>query len=505
MFNKVLLVTLALTIPVVGCAGSETSDLDKDNGKVQKETFAASPKLTSGDANPLSDFKYTADPTAVVYEGRVYVYGTNDNQQFERVGEDGKNTYEHIRSLVMFSSDDMVNWTYHGTIEVGSISQWTQASWAPSITSRKEEDGKTHFYLYYSNSGNGVGVLTATSPVGPWTDPLGKNVVDRSTQGLGDCAAPFDPGVVIDDQGIGWLSFGGGDKNKSGTDYMPGNARIVRLSKDMTGLDSEIVELNAPYHFEANELDFINGTWIYTYNTNWKDRTEWPYTDIPKPTACSMCYMTSKTPLDKNSWVFRDNYFKNPGDYGMSYSNNHTHLCKFKGEYYLFYHALCLQDSRDIKGGFRSICVDKVRVDEESLKYYMGEGTTKGVSQVQPLNPFITQQAETVAATLGIEFQATDIPGNMVALGSKEGQCIMVRKAEFATAPTGFDARVKGKGKIEVRLDNPEGTVIASIDFDNKDWKIASAKVQKNVNGLHNLCFVFGKGNFEFDEWKFIK
>lgn len=39
--------------------------------------------------------------------------------------------------------------------------------------------------------------LTTTSPVGPWTDPLGKNIVDRSTPELGDCAAPFIMFFVI--------------------------------------------------------------------------------------------------------------------------------------------------------------------------------------------------------------------------------------------------------------------------------------------------------------------
>ena len=52
------------------------------------------------------------------YEGRLYVYGTNDHQQYTTVGKSGKNTYEHIKSLVCFSTEDMVNWTYHGEINV---------------------------------------------------------------------------------------------------------------------------------------------------------------------------------------------------------------------------------------------------------------------------------------------------------------------------------------------------------------------------------------------------
>lgn len=90
----------------------------------------------------------------------------------------------------MLSTDDMVNWTYHGLIDVKALSPWGIASWAPSIVSRVESDGKTY----------------AGEPVHPR---------------ISHCRAPFDPGAVIDDEGTGWLSFGGGGKREVGTDYMP--------------------------------------------------------------------------------------------------------------------------------------------------------------------------------------------------------------------------------------------------------------------------------------------
>ena len=281
--NTMRKVALLLGALFFASAGGKLPAQEKLSTKLN---FQESPKFTTGHNNPLLDFMFVADPTAVEYDGRLYVYGTNDTQQLDSVGPEGKNGYQHIHSLAMLSTDDMVNWTYHGLIDVKSLSPWGMASWAPSIVSRKESDGKTHFYLYYSNSGTGVGMLTATSPVGPWSDPLGHMIVDSKTPGLGHCPAPFDPGAVIDDEGIGWLSFGGGGKGDHGTDYLPGVARIVRLGKDMKSLDSQIVEIEAPYHFEANELNYWNGTWIYTYNTDWQERPVWPYEGIEKPTRC---------------------------------------------------------------------------------------------------------------------------------------------------------------------------------------------------------------------------
>ena len=153
--------------------------------------------------NPLLDHHFTADPTAVVYKGRLYVYGTNDHQQYENPNAENKNTYEKIKTLTIMSTADMVNWTYHGEIPVSTIAPWIINSWAPSIVSRKEGDGKTHFYLYFSNSGCGTAVLTATDPIGPWTSPLSKSLVDQQSTNTKKCKVPFDPGAAIAPDGTG--------------------------------------------------------------------------------------------------------------------------------------------------------------------------------------------------------------------------------------------------------------------------------------------------------------
>ena len=56
--------------------------------------------------NPISGNIFCADPTAVEFEGRLYVYGTNDHEQYLNAE---KNTYEKIKSLVCFSTEDMVD------------------------------------------------------------------------------------------------------------------------------------------------------------------------------------------------------------------------------------------------------------------------------------------------------------------------------------------------------------------------------------------------------------
>ncbi len=379
--------------------------------------------------NPISSDFFCADPTAVEYNGRLYLYGTNDHQQFEVAGPDVDNTYEAIKSMVVLSTDDMVNWVYHGEINIGEIAPWIMSSWAPTITSRVEADGKTHFYLYFSNNGLGTGVITSTDPVGPWSDPLGKPLISSDTPGLTDCPNPFDPGVVIDDNGIGWLSFGAG-KASNGTDAMPGSVRIVQLGEDMLSFASDFKQIPAPYNFEASELNYINGTYVYTYNIDWSTHEEWSY-DCPVPSSCSMVYMTTKTPLDPDSWEMRGECFMNPGTAGLDYCNNHTHMHKFKGKWYMFYHTLELKKGMGIKGAYRSLAVEEINVDESTVTIEKTGATNQGASSIVNVDPYTVNTAAELNGTANTTYDLSD-QHNPIVVSGGEGSWISVRDVEFS-------------------------------------------------------------------------
>lgn len=450
-----------------------------------------SPKLKNGHGNPILDFHFSADPTAVEYDGRLYVYATNDHQQYDSVGQNGKNTYERIKSLVMFSTGDMVNWTYHGLIDVADIAPWIIASWAPSVVKRDEGDGKTRFYLYFSNSGFGTGVLTSESPVGPWTSPLDKSLVDANTPGLGNCKVPFDPGAVVDLDGVGWLTVGAG------------SSRIMRLGDDMTSIGSEIKEIRAPKHFEANELNYINGTYVYTYNNDWQERNDWAE-NAEVPTRCSMSYMVSRTPLEPDSWKYCHHYLKNPGDCGFDASNNHTHLHKFRGRWYIFYHNLSLQSSFNTNGGFRNVCVDEIAVDEDNIDIKLAEQTVEGPAQIESMNPFDVIQAETTFATHGVKFEETPCAGDMVVVPDKEFALTMVKGVRFTKEPVRCQVMASGKGRIEVRKDSADGELLAAVDVDAVSSTLHISDVTGCAgNELCDLYFVLTGRDLRFDRWQF--
>ncbi len=493
------------------------------------QSIAKSYKAAS-QGNPISPCVFCADPTALEFDGRVYVYGSNDHQQFIANGKKDSNGYGAIKSLVVFSSDDMVNWTFHGTIDVGKIcSSWGwrfAASWAPSVTWRVNDQGENEFFLYFANSGGSVGMLKANSPLGPWKSPLSKPLIDSSTPGVSPCNWIFDPGVVIDDEGTGWIAFGGGDPNNQGTKLMPGNSRIAKLKKSMTALDGKAVNLPAPYLFEASELNMMNGKYVYTYNTSWSDRDDWNSYEkrgsAPAPSTCSMCYMVTDNPLDPDAWVYKGEYVPNPGNFGFGWGNNHTHLQKFAGNYYLFYHSMLLEQNMNTgASGFRSIGVEKVTVQEDKQLIGKVTMTSNGPQPVRNMDPYSLQQAETMSTAGGVSYEdftnvtkvsrysnlGNDASSNLQ-VNMKAGAWTMLRKVDFGTegAQT-FTLKASGSGTLEIRLQRENAKPAVTLQFNSTSIQDHTFAVDPSVfKGVKTVYFIFTEAsNVKFDAWRFNK
>ncbi len=461
-----------------------------------------------GNGNPLSAITYCADPTAIEYDGRLYVYGTNDQESFDRRGSGTDINYSDIRTLVVFSTDDMVNWTHHGTIDMASVcGSWMYASWAPSIMARTEADGLRHFYMYFSNAGS-VGVVTATSPLGPWTAPLNHALINSATPGVGLCSTPFDPGACLDGDSVGWLAFGGGSVNAEGTKLHPGNARLVRLGSDLISLDGDILAIDAPYHFEANELNWIGGQLVYTYNTHWSSGENWSDygSTLTAPSNCSMCYMTTTTPTDASSWTYEGEYFKNPGTFGLGWGNNHTHLQEYQGKYYFFYHTQDLQNQLGQSGGYRSIAVNQATVTTSAHRISSVTANRTGVTQLRKLNPYVEQQAEMMATGGGVHVTSYGAQGNTILDALQEGDWTEVRGVNFSAQKGGATQcrlRVRGTGSVSLYLDGTTGTPVGTIEFETTEFSDVEGTLSKKLTGAHDLYFVFHGSDWDFDAWQF--
>ena len=454
--------------------------------------LATSPKLPTY-GNPLSADHFMADPTAIEYNGRLYVYATNDQQEFDYSGGIMGNTYGKITQLVCLSTADMVNWTNHGIIDVKSIAPWIYTSWAPSVVSREEADGKTHFYLYFTNSATGIGVLTATSPTGPWSDPLGKALIDSKTAGLGTISQIIDPGVAINAEGTeAYLTFGGGDV--VGTDLQPGNARIVKLGDDMISLACDIKTISAPCHFEANELNYIGSKWVYTYCTRWSIASNWSSFSktVSAPTACSMVYLTATDPLEDN-WSYKGEVLPNPGRLNFPYGNNHSHLQKFGNNYYLFYHSQWLERQLGFSGGYRNLHMNRVTVAEGSPR----------IAGLTATNASLTGVSQLTAARIN---PYEEQPGAMSAITTPDWW--LVRGVNFAAdnnTAQSLILKVKGTGTLQVSLSSLEDEPIATADFSTTDEQTIAVPLTAPQDAFQQyLYFVWTKNtDAQVLSWQF--
>ena len=495
------------------------------------QTLATDYKGTSN-ANPISAAVFCADPTAIDYNGRLYVYGTNDHQQYIVNKKTGSNGYGNIKSLVVFSTDDMVNWTFHGTIDVGKVCSWAGQSWAPSAVWRTTSAGKDEFFVYFANGGGSVGVMKSTkSPVGPFTSPNSQPMIRHGMAGVDPCNWLFDPGAVIDSTGQGWIGFGGGDPQSSGSKLWPGNSRIAKLKPSMTAIDGSAVNMPAPYLFEASELNIIGGRFVYTYNTSWSDRNDWSKFEKrngqPAPSSCSMCYMVSDNPLDPNSWEYRGEYVPNEGNFGMGWGNNHTHLHKFQGKYYLFYHSTVLEsamkDGKAMDGGasgYRSIGVNVATVNESKQTINKMTLNKTGVTAIKNLDPYQLQEAETMATCGGFTYEDfSNITKNtgISSLGNdasralqlklKAGAWTQLRKVDFGTEGAGsFMLRAKGTGTVEIRLGTKTAKPAASLDFTSTAYQDFNIPVDPAVfKGVKTVFLVCTAATTAYiDAWQFM-
>ena len=71
----------------------------------------------------------------------------------------------------------------------------------PSVCPRMAESCGADENTGVIEIGAGIGVLTADSPEGPYTDPIGKALINKSTSGFSDVEWLFDPAVLVDDDG----------------------------------------------------------------------------------------------------------------------------------------------------------------------------------------------------------------------------------------------------------------------------------------------------------------
>ncbi len=472
-------------------------------GVVKSAEESDAPDLTAGliktkVGNPVVTSRLTADPYAMEYNGRVYVYGTNDSQQYF-LTPNADNNYAKINTLNCYSSADMVNWTDHGQIAVAGskgAAKWAGNSWAPAAT-HKTINGKEKFFLYFANSANSIGVLVADSPTGPWTDPIGKALIDRETPGcaIEDVPWLFDPAVLVDDDGTGYLYFGGiGDTADKEDSFIanPKCARVIQLGDDMVSTVGEAQVIDAPYMFEDSGINKIGDKYYYSYCTNW--------TSIQgrEVGTAHIGLMVSDDPMSGFEYV--GTVLKNPGSYFGSYGNNHHCFIEFKDKVYAFYHTKKDTTAIGTKADYRTTYVNELDLGENG-DFTNKDGsvadtkmTVAGVSSIGTLNPFETVEAETFSMASGVGTIQNTLTSSY-AIWNAANQSLFNAEIGSYIGVSNVDFGSEGASKVMLKM---SGT-------DSEDYQEYPTELLKTVTGEHTIYFVFEKENVWLDSWKFDK
>ncbi len=454
-------------------------------------TPAASYKK-SGENNPLYTQRFGADPGVMEYNGRVYVYTTNDVVEYDSNGQIVENTYGQIDKINCISSDDMVNWTDHGIINVAGangIAKWATNSWAP-CAAHKTINGKEKFFLYFCNGGNGVSVLTADSPTGPWTDPLGHGLITRNVPNCANVLWLFDPAVFVDDDGTGYLCFGGGVPD--GKTANPQTARIVQLGDDMISIVGTPQMIDAPYLFEDSGINKIGDKYYYTYCSNWNTSG-----NAYGLSTAGIQYMVSDNPM--GPYTYGGELFKNQSNFFGLGGNNHHSIVELNGQLYLFYHTRQVEAAMGITGNYRCPQVDKITMN--GTNFNAVTGTMAGIPQLKKVNPYATVQAETMSNQAGINVRES---GNTIVTDIQSGDWIQVSGVDFSkgTKTLTIHASSKNGGAVKICTDSTKGKVLGYAEIPAGSTMTDITVPVENVSGTKDVFFIFS-GELEMDSWVF--
>ena len=321
---------------------------------------------------PLITSTYTADPSAHVFNGRIYIYPSHDRETDIQFNDNG-DQYDMADYRVFSVPSVPGPVTDHGVVLRTEDVPWVgKQLWAPDAAAK---DGK--YYLYFpARDKQGIfriGVAEGDRPEGPFTpdpEPI------RGSHSI-------DPAVFVDDtDGEAYMYFGGlwggqlqcyqggtddacfdaswqGPREVGGQGVAAQGPRAARMTQDMHQFDGPVRELTilapetgAPIEGDDHDRRFFEAAWMHKHNGRY-------YFSYSTGDTHFLCYAVGDSPLG-------------PFTYGgkilepvLGWTTHHS-IVEFEGRTYLFYHDC------ELSGG-----VDHLRSVKAKEIFYDDEGRIK--------------------------------------------------------------------------------------------------------------------------------
>ncbi len=395
--------------------------------------------------NPVIRNQFSADPTARVFNNKVYLYPSHDIKP--PVGQ--RQDWFCMEDYHVFSSENLIDWTDHGMIVTQNKVPWVRPNsysmWAPDCVYR---NGKYYFYFPSSpNAGGGfaVGVAIADSPEGPFIpepEPI------KGINGI-------DPCVLLASDGNAYIFWGNGrcaklkDNMKELADDNPkstvkfGNREMEMIGANcLEGLPNRQAE--GPFAFE------YNGNYYLTY----------PYV---RENTEVLGYAMSKNPMGP---------YEYKGLIMAEHANgcwtNHHSIINYKGQWYLFYHHNDFSPSDDKR---RSVCIEKL--------FFNADGTIK---EVKPTMRGVGINNATEKIEIDRYSEASsDVTTQLIdtintfrsyqAALPKKGSWLRYNDVDFSSLTSDsyviISVKASGNTAFSIREKSATGKVIAKVSLDN--------------------------------------
>jgi hypothetical protein len=419
--------------------------------------------------NPIIRNQFSADPSARVFNGKVYLFPSHD---IPAPKEFARKDWFCMQDYHVFSSSNLTDWTDHGVIISQTKVNWVDSTsfsmWAPDCIAR---NGKYYFYFPAnargsSGRGFGIGVAVADNPTGPYTpqpEPI-KNI-----HGIDPC--PF-----IDKDGQAYIY------------YSMGNLFVAKLKENMLELaaDPHVVGdlpkdglKEGPYLFERNGIYYMT----YPHVQNKIERLEYAMSNNPMGPFKVTGVIMDESPT--GCWT------------------NHQSVVEFNNQWYLFYHHNDFSPKFDKN---RSVRVDSL--------FFNGDGTIKkviptlrGVGLTDATKEIQVDRYSSISgnsAEIAFLDSLNTFKGWKTILGTKNAW-VQYNSVDFGDRKfksVGINAMSKEGGTLQLFLDKADGPLLAEIKIPKgTGWNIVNTRMLKFQKGIHNLVVLLKDNNPVEVDW----
>jgi len=281
--------------------------------------------------NPIITDRYTADPAAMVYQQKVYLYAGHDEAPA------GQERYV-MNEWLVYSSTNMKDWTSHPVPLKAKDFAWASGdAWASQVI---ERNGRFYWYAAVEHGtvkGKAIGVAVADNPLGPFKDARGTALITNNmTTDTKISWDDIDPTVFIDEDGQAYLFWG--------------NTKCYYIK-----LKANMIDQEGPIH-QVDLPNFTEAPWIHKHK-------DWYYLSYAYQFPEKIAYAMSRKIT--GPWIFKGILNEVAGNS----NTNHQSIIEFKGKSYFIYHNGTIPSAG---GSFRrSVCIDRL--------YYNGDGTMKRI------------------------------------------------------------------------------------------------------------------------------